>query len=268
MPRIRFVRLLQLDESVREDCDSMALGKDPNQDAEVQDALFKEFQAYVRAIYEEAVSRTTSRLEESCNKIVHDLDAGVVQSLSAVQGKSTEFARVLEQARDGVHQMLEPTLQAFRQQLMADQVQFIDLLAGKVLAKMVELHRVTTESIDQHFRAISDEIDDGFEQQSESLGELAETTNQRLVEARGTLQAELSPLRKEIETASLNTVTRLESSLTALAEVSRQSIQTSASRLDQMLVERTDRLEKYLMGAVAGIFIALLLIVLQFLGVR
>lgn len=117
-----------------------------NQEQDPQDALFSEFQSYVRAIYEHATSETIQSLESGCREAVSKLQRGIEESVSGIDDNSGKLAEVIASARSDFRGMFEPIFEDYRRKLLEDHVHFIDLLAGKLVSKQIELHRTSLDA--------------------------------------------------------------------------------------------------------------------------
>jgi hypothetical protein len=188
----------------------------------------------VRAIYEEATAQTTKELEASCSKIISQLETGVARSMAEVQGKSAEFSGVLEEAKDGAAKMLSPTLESFRQKLLADQLHLIDLLAGKLMAKEVELHRLTTESLDEHFRQGIEDIGERFDEVLEELENSSGSMEERVDTVRKQLDLQVASILQQIAAAHRGVDLGREA-INALGAKNEQKVDAVADRLAQAL---------------------------------
>jgi DNA anti-recombination protein RmuC len=195
------------------------------------DALFKEFQSYVQAIYDDATSGQVKSLKSGLDQAVDELQGGVKAALKDVDGRSSDLREAISSARQDFYGLFTPIFADYRAKLIEDNQKFID--------RIVESHRETYQT---HRILLDSSIQKGLEENSTSLRQVS---------------AALDEGMKALKTQSEGVGSQVSDSnkqLSAGLADMRSAIEAALSRSDSLVREASARAEELSKSAVANAY--------------
>ncbi len=184
------------------------------------DELYSEFQSYVRSLYETATAQSVQELDAGVGKALTMLDAGLKRAVAEVEANSGSLAKAVGDAQSDFRQMFEPIFEDYRRRLLQDQMQFVDLLAGKLVPTMQD-----------QYKMVQDASKSGGERLEAALQNRFEALRNTVAEKVGQIQASEVELGDRVEAASRK-------SNTLISEVS-EKVVTELDRAVTSLEQRT-----------------------------
>jgi len=135
------------------------------------DALFKEFQSYVQAIYEDATNGHVKSLKDGLDQAVDELQGGVKSALQDVDGRSSDLRDAIASARQDFYGLFNPIFSDYRAKIQDDQQKFVDQIMA-THKETYQTHRVLLDAA----------VEKGFDDNQTTLKDLATSVRRSISE--------------------------------------------------------------------------------------
>jgi hypothetical protein len=235
-----------------------------------EDELFAEFQAYIRSIYHAATEQTAKDLEQGVQAALAKLQSGIQAAVSGVQANADELARAVREAQEDFRQMFEPVFQDYQRRLIQDQLQFMDVLAGKLASVFREQQAQNNENLKVQAEQIVLSVQNRFD----AMRNIVSEKTQAMQKSNENLQSAMSEfhqaLMREVQDRLKQNIQETEAAARAMeranlegwnkaVSANQQALDAQVSRLDKMAA----RMQGFMIGLAALSACILILVLLR-----